>query len=75
MHTSGEAVNGVSSQSPFVTALFANALVGMRTWRILREKADCKQSSLTDEDTCFGVSLDKGTNRPGRSLFIYLFFF
>ena len=31
MHTSDEAVNGVSSQYRFVTALFANALVGMRT--------------------------------------------
>ena len=41
--------------------------------RILREMADCKQSSLTDEDTCFGVALDKGTNRQGRSLLIYLF--
>ena len=41
----------------------------------MREKADCKQSSLTDEDTCFGVALDKGTNRQERSLFIYLFFF
>ena len=40
----------------------------------MREKADCKQSSLTDEDTCFGVALDKGTNRQGRSLFIYSFF-
>lgn len=40
----------------------------------MRVKADCKQSSLTDEDTCFGVALDKGTNRRGRSLFIYLFF-
>ena len=39
--------------------------------RILREKADCKQSSLTEKDTRFGVALDKGTIRQGRScLFI-----
>ena len=39
--------------------------------RILREMADCKRSSLTDEDTCFGVALDKRTNRQGPScLFI-----
>lgn len=57
-----------------MTALFTNAPVGIRTRRILREKADCKQSSLIDEDTGFGVALDKGTNRQGRSLLIYLFF-
>lgn len=57
-----------------MTALFTNAPVGIRTRRILREKGDCKQSSLIDEDTGFGVALDKGTNRQGRSLLIYLFF-
>ena len=69
MHTSGEALNEA----------VCNGVVCKRPgWnedlRILREMADCKQSSLIDEDTCFGVALDKGANRQGRSLLIYLCF-
>lgn len=48
---------------PFVTALFANAAAGMRTYGFWEKRwtASSLVYLMKTPDTCFGVALDKGT--------------